>query len=168
MKIFPERVSIASSSWIAPTSCIVGDVLLSDNVGVWFGSVLRADNEPIVVGDYSNIQDGCVLHNDKGYPVKIGKMVTVGHGSILHGCIVDDVTLIGMGCIILNGCHISSFCLIGAGTLITENTFIPERSLVLGRPGKVVRSLSDSEIEGIKENAVHYVSKKELYRSASD
>ncbi|WP_092483506.1 gamma carbonic anhydrase family protein [Candidatus Ichthyocystis hellenicum] len=164
MRMFPESICVSQSAWVAPNACLIGNVCLSDNVSIWFGSILRADNEPIMVADSSNIQDGCIVHNDEGYPVNIGKLVTIGHGTILHGCIIGDQSLVGMGCVILNGCRVSSLCLIGAGSLLIENTFVPEGSLVIGRPGKVVRSLTQKEIEQIEENALKYVQKKESYR----
>ncbi|CUT18013.1 MULTISPECIES: gamma carbonic anhydrase family protein [Candidatus Ichthyocystis] len=164
MRVFPDSICVSQSAWVAPNACLIGNVCLSDDVGIWFGSILRADNEPIVIADSSNIQDGCIIHNDSGYPVNIGRLVTVGHGTILHGCSVKDKSLIGMGCVLLNGCQVSSFCLIGAGSLLLENTFIPEGSLVVGRPAKVVRSLTKSEICQIEENALAYVKKKDNYR----
>lgn len=136
---------------------ILGDVTLGENVSVWHNAVIRADLEPITIDDNSNVQDNCVLHVSKDYPVKIGKNVSIGHNATVHGCRIDDDVLIGMGATILNGAHIPRNCLVGAGSLITENKEFPENSLIIGFPAKAVRELKDEEIESIKENAEEYV-----------
>jgi len=151
--------------WIAPNVVVVGDVWLGVDVSVWWNAVIRADNEPIRLGEGTNIQDGSVLHSDPGFPLTIGKHVTVGHMAMLHGCTVGDGSLVGIGAVILNGAKIGSNCLIGARCLITEGKEIPDRSLVMGSPGKVVRQLSDDEIENIRANAEHYVENGYRYNS---
>lgn len=143
--------------YIAPSADVVGNVELGENSSVWYQAVLRGDNEGIRIGKNSNIQDGTVVHTDAGYPVCIGDNVTVGHNAIIHGCQVEDDSLVGMGAILLNGCRIGRHCLIGAGALITQNTVIPDGSLVLGSPGKVVRRLTPKEQEGILRSAAEYV-----------
>ncbi|AWX33197.1 MAG: gamma carbonic anhydrase family protein [Methanosphaera sp.] len=136
---------------------VVGDVELKDNVSVWYNAVVRGDQAPISVDENSNIQDNCVVHVSKNYPVKIGKNVSIGHGAIIHGCTIEDNVLIGMGAIILNGAKISKNCLVGAGALVTENKEFPEGSLIIGSPAKAVRQLSEEQIESIQENADEYV-----------
>jgi carbonic anhydrase/acetyltransferase-like protein (isoleucine patch superfamily) len=128
--------------WIAPTAVLIGDVRLEAGASVWFGAVLRGDNEQIVIGEDSNVQDGCVLHTDPGQPLILGRGVTVGHGVVLHGCKVGDGSLIGMGSTLLNGVTVGRNCLIGAGALITERKDIPDNSVVFGSPAKVVGSVT--------------------------
>jgi carbonic anhydrase/acetyltransferase-like protein (isoleucine patch superfamily) len=149
---------IANSVWIAPNAAVIGNVILHDESSVWFGVTIRGDQpEPIVVGARTNIQDGAVLHSDAGVPLTIGEGVTVGHQAMLHGCSVGDNSLIGIGATILNKSVIGKNCIIGAGALIPENKNIPDGSLVVGSPGKVVRELSDEQIEGLRQSAAHYV-----------
>jgi carbonic anhydrase/acetyltransferase-like protein (isoleucine patch superfamily) len=143
--------------WIAPTATVAGRVILRPGASVWFGAVLRGDNEPIVVGENSNVQDNSVLHTDVGRPLTIGANVTVGHMVMLHGCEIGDGSLIGIGAIVLNGARIGRGCIIGAGSLITENKVIPDNSLVMGSPGKVVRAVSPEEAAGLIASALHYV-----------
>jgi len=131
--------------WVAPNAVVIGKVILEDDASVWFGSILRGDNEPIHIGARTNIQDACVLHTDPGYPLTIGEGCTVGHMVMLHGCTIGRGSLIGIGSIILNGAKIGEECLIGANTLIPEGKVIPPRSMVLGSPGKIVRQLSDED-----------------------
>ena len=126
--------------WIAPTATVLGRVILKKNASIWFGAVLRGDNDPIVIGENSNIQDNCVLHTDVGQPLTIGDNVTVGHMVMMHGCTVGDGSLIGIGSIVLNGARIGKCCLVGAGALVTEGKEIPDFSVVMGSPGKVVRT----------------------------
>ena len=142
--------------WVADGAVLVGRVRLGPAVGIWFGAVLRAEDEWISVGEGSNIQDGCVLHVDPGHPLDVGRDCTVGHRAILHGCTIGDNTLIGMGATVLNGARVGRDCLIGANCLITENKVIPDGSLVLGTPGKVVRSLDAAEIQGLTASAERY------------
>jgi carbonic anhydrase/acetyltransferase-like protein (isoleucine patch superfamily) len=151
-----KKVKSLGNNWSAPNASIIGDVTLEKNTSIWFNATLRGDVENIYVGEGSNIQDGSVLHTDPGYPLKIGKDVTIGHLVMLHGCIVGDNSLIGIGAVILNGAKIGKNCIIGANALVTENKKIPDNSLVIGSPGKIVRQVTDEEIKLITENAIHY------------
>ena len=151
--IAPE---IAGDAWIAPDANLIGRVVIEAAASVWFSSTLRGDNEPITLGAGSNIQENCVLHTDMGYPLSIGAGCTIGHKVMLHGCTIGENTLIGMGATVLNGARIGRDCLIGAGALITEGKEIPDGSLVMGMPGKVVRALDASAIEGLRQSALHY------------
>ena len=155
---------ISADSWIAPNAIIIGKVKLEKNSSIWFNAVLRGDIEKIVIGENSNIQDGSVLHTDPGCPLTVGKGVTVGHMVMLHGCEISDDTLIGIGSTILNKAKIGENCIIGANTLVTENKTIPDNSLVLGSPGKVIRKVTDEEIKVIRENAKHYVKNSKRYK----
>ncbi len=155
---------ISSDSWVAPNAIIIGKVKLEKNSIIWFNAVLRGDIEKIVIGENSNIQDGSVLHTDPGCPLAVGKGVTVGHMVMLHGCEISDDTLIGIGSTILNKAKIGKNCIIGASTLVTENKVIPDNSLVLGSPGKVIRKVTDDEIKVICENAKHYVENSKRYK----
>lgn len=132
---------IAANGWIADTAVLIGRVVVEDEANIWFGAVLRGDNEEIRVGRGSNVQENCVLHTDMGYPLTIGAQCTIGHKVMLHGCTIGDGSLIGMGAVVLNGAKIGRGCLIGAGALITEGKDIPDGSLVMGAPGRVVRML---------------------------
>ncbi|MEW6313740.1 MAG: gamma carbonic anhydrase family protein [Pseudomonadota bacterium] len=149
--------------FIAPSADVIGEVILENNTSVWFNAVIRGDNEPIVIGKSSNVQDGTVLHTDPGAPLTLGQFVTVGHMAVLHGCTVGDNTLIGIKAVVLNHAMIGRNCLIGANTLITEGKEIPDNSLVLGSPGKVVRTVTDEEIAHIRTNAENYVAKFQRY-----
>jgi carbonic anhydrase/acetyltransferase-like protein (isoleucine patch superfamily) len=155
---------INADSWVAPNAIIIGKVKLEKNSSIWFNAVLRGDIEEIVIGENSNIQDGSVLHTDPGCSLTVGKGVTVGHMVMLHGCEISDDTLIGIGSTILNKAKIGKNCIIGANTLITENKVIPDSSLVLGSPGKVIRKVTDDEIKVICENAKHYVKNSKRYK----
>ena len=150
--------------WVASNAIIIGKVELKKNSNIWFNAVLRGDLEPIIIGENSNVQDGSVIHTDPGCPVTVGKGVTLGHMVMLHGCSIEDDCLIGIGSTILNKAKIGKNSIIGAHALITENKIIPERSLVLGSPGKVIRQVTDEEIENIKENARHYVENFKKYK----
>lgn len=142
--------------FIAPNATVLGDVSLGDEAGIWFGAVIRADKDAIVIGDRSNIQDNAVLHTSSGYPVVIGNDVSVGHGAILHGCRIADRVLVGMGAIVLNGAEIGQDSLLGAGTVVTEGTKIPPGSVVVGIPGKVIKQVSDEQRDHIVNNARNY------------
>ncbi|TMH34158.1 MAG: gamma carbonic anhydrase family protein [Betaproteobacteria bacterium] len=160
----PRRVTLRGNHhYIAPNATLVGDVILEDRASVWFNVVIRADNEPITVGARSNIQDASVLHTDEGVPLSIGPSVSVGHLVMLHGCIVGEGSLIGIKAVVLNHARIGRECLIGANALIPEGKVIPDRSLVLGSPGKVVRTLSDEEVAGMYAIATHYVENAQRY-----
>ena len=150
--------------WIAPTAVVIGKVTLGNNASVWWHSVLRGDDEPITVGEGSNIQDGCVLHTDPGFPLVIGDGVTVGHMVALHGCTIGDGSLIGIGAVILSGAVIGRNCLIGARALVPEGKSIPDNSLVMGAPGKVVREVSAEHLARMRESAEHYVGNWQRYR----
>ena len=143
-------------NWVAPNAVIIGDVTLEKNTSIWFNATLRGDIENIHIGEGSNVQDGSVLHTDPGYPLKIGKDVTIGHLVMLHGCTIGDNSLIGIGAVILNNAKIGNNCVIGAKSLITENKEIPDNSLVVGSPGKVIRKVTEEEVKAIKENAIRY------------
>lgn len=155
---------LAPDAWVAPGAQLVGEVVLGAGASVWFNAVLRADNEPIEVGEGSNVQEGAVLHGDPGFPVRIGAGVTVGHQAMLHGCTIGDGTLVGIQAIVLNGARIGRDCLIGAGALIPEGREIPDRSVVLGAPGKVVRELSEADAAMLRANAQAYVLRARAYR----
>ncbi len=144
-------------NWIAPTAILIGQIIVGEGVGIWFGSALRGDNEPITVGDNTNIQENCVMHTDPGYPLTIGEGCTIGHKAMLHGCKIGNNSLIGMGATVLNGAIIGENCLIGAGALVPEGKNIPDNSLVVGVPGKVIRTLDDDAIQALKISAQHYV-----------
>ena len=150
--------------WIAPSADLIGQVRIGENSSIWWQAVLRADNEPITIGTQTNIQDGCVLHTDPGFPLTIGNKVSVGHLCMLHGCTIDDGSLIGIGSIILNGAKIGRNTLIGANTLVTEGKQIPPNSLVLGSPGRVIRELTEDQVNGLSKNADGYVKRAEHYR----
>lgn len=143
--------------WIAPNATVIGDVVLKPGASVWFGAVLRGDNDPIVIGENTNIQDGSVLHSDPGEPLIIGDGVTVGHMVMLHSCEIGDNSLIGIGAVVLGRAKIGKNCIIGAGALITEGKEIPDGSLVVGQPGRVARMLEPGQIEALKASAEHYV-----------
>jgi carbonic anhydrase/acetyltransferase-like protein (isoleucine patch superfamily) len=160
-----RRVELRGADhYVAPDATIIGSVVLEDRASIWFGVVIRADNEPIVIGARSNIQDGSVLHTDEGIPLVIGPEVTVGHQVMLHGCTIGEGSLIGIKAVILNRAVIGKECLIGACTLIPEGKVIPDRSLVMGIPGKVVRTLTDAEVANLRAAAAHYVENGRRYR----
>lgn len=143
--------------WVAPSAAVMGRVAIGHGVSVWFGTVIRGDNEPITIGDRCNVQENCVFHTDPGYPMVLGDGVTVGHRAILHGCTIGRNALIGMGAIVLNGATIGENCLIGAGALITEGKVIPDNSLVVGTPGRIVRELDADSAKNLTLTADHYV-----------
>lgn len=162
--------------FIAHNATVIGSIILEDRASVWFNAVLRGDNETILVGEGSNIQDGSILHTDEGIPLTVGKGVTVGHMVMLHGCAIGDNSLIGIKSVILNNAQIGNNCIIGANTLIPEGKVIPDNSLVVGSPGRVIRELTMEQIERLRRSAEHYVENMRRYlkffkadsRSASD
>src|SRR6056297_1100297 len=156
---------IARDTWVAPDANLIGQVVLEEAASVWFGCTLRGDNEEIVIGAGTNVQENTVMHTDIGFPLTIGAGCTIGHKAMLHGCTLGENTLIGMGATVLNGARIGKNCLIGAGALITEGKEIPEGSLVMGAPGKVVRSLDEAAIEGLKASALHYQQNMRRFRA---
>ncbi len=143
--------------WIAPSACVIGDVVLHEDVGIWFGAVLRGDNERLSIGARSNIQESVTLHTDAGLPLNVGTDCTIGHNAILHSCHIGDRTLIGMGAIVLNGARIGRNCLVGAGALVTENKSFPDGSLIVGSPAKVMRPLDERTIAALQASADRYV-----------
>lgn len=150
--------------WIAPNAVVIGNVIIKQNASIWFGAVLRGDNDPITIGENTNVQDGSVLHTDTGFPLTLGDNVTVGHKVMLHGCSIGDNSLVGIGTVILNGAKIGRNCLIGANTLITEGKEIPDNAMVLGSPGKVTRSVSEHQVQMLTASALHYVENWKRYR----
>jgi carbonic anhydrase/acetyltransferase-like protein (isoleucine patch superfamily) len=147
---------IAESAWVAPDANVIGKIALEEDTSVWFGCTLRGDNELIRVGRGSNVQENTVCHTDMGFPLTIGQGCTIGHKAMLHGCTIGDNSLIGMGATVLNGARIGRNCLIGAGALITEGKEIPDNSLVMGAPGKVIRTLDEAAIESLRLSALNY------------
>ena len=161
----PDRkVVCRGDCWIAPNATVIGSVILENNASVWFNCVVRADHDTITIGENSQLQDHCVVHVDPGFPVTLGKNVSVGHMAMLHGCTIGDGTLIGIKAVILNGARIGKNCLIGANSLITEGKEIPDGSLVVGSPGKVVRQLTEREIKFILDAADQYSQDFKVYR----
>ncbi|MGR3492033.1 MAG: gamma carbonic anhydrase family protein [Shimia sp.] len=157
--------AVDANSWIAADANVIGAVTVEAAASIWFGATLRGDNERITVGQGSNVQEGCVLHTDMGFPLTIGRDCTIGHKAILHGCTIGDESLIGMGATVLNGAKIGKYCLIGAGALVTEGKEIPDGSLVLGAPGKVVRQLDGAAIKGLQLSALHYQENMRRFRA---
>lgn len=143
--------------WVAPDAHVIGQVELGEDVGIWFGAVLRGDNEPIIIGERTNIQEGVMIHTDPRFPVTIGVGCTIGHHAIVHGCTIGDNSLIGMGATILNGAKIGRNCLVGANALITEGKEFPDNSLIVGSPARVVRSLDETAAAGLGLSAESYV-----------
>ena len=156
--------TVDPDAWVAPDANVIGNVVLAAGSSVWFCSTLRGDGEAIHVGAGSNVQENTVCHTDVGYPLTIGENCTIGHKVMLHGCTIGDNTLIGMGATILNGARIGKNCLIGAGALITENKEIPDGSLVMGAPGKVVRTLDAQAIQMLTGSALHYTQNAARFR----
>ena len=153
--------------WIAESADVIGNVVIGDQVSIWFNAVLRGDNDPISVGRDSNIQDGSVLHTDIGFPLTIGEGVTVGHKVMLHGCSIGKNSLIGINSVVLNGARVGKNCLVGANSLIPEGKEIPEGSLVMGSPAKVIRQLDERVIEGIRISSQNYVANYKRFREAA-
>jgi carbonic anhydrase/acetyltransferase-like protein (isoleucine patch superfamily) len=155
---------IHPEAWVAPNATLTAHVELGKNASVWFGAVLRGDVEPITIGEGSNIQDLCCLHADPGFPCTIGERVTVGHRAIIHGAVIEDEVLVGMGAIILNGARIGSHSIVGAGALISEGKVIPPRSLVVGVPAKITRQVTEEEVAKLIRSAQRYVEAAQHYR----
>ena len=156
---------VDESSYVAPGGVLAGDVTLHANVGIWFNAVLRGDYEPIVIGEGSNVQDNVSGHVDTGFPLTLGKNVSVGHNAVIHGCTVEDDCLIGMGAIVMNGAVIGAGSLVAAGALVLEGTIVPPGSLVAGVPAKVRRELTEEEREGIRHNAENYRNRLTIYKA---
>jgi carbonic anhydrase/acetyltransferase-like protein (isoleucine patch superfamily) len=157
------KVTKGENVFIAPNATVMGDVILSDYVSVWYGAVIRADTDTISVGEGTNIQDGVICHTDPGLKLSIGRNCTIGHGAVLHGCTVGDHSLIGIRATVLNGARIGSGCIVAAHALVTEDMVVPDHSMVMGVPGKVVRTLTANEIERLKAGAAHYLHESMKY-----
>ena len=161
-----DRVpAVDPTAFVAPSAVVVGDVTLGPRASVWYGAVVRADAESIVVGADSNVQDGSTLHSDPGFPLVLGERVTVGHRVVLHGARVDDDVLVGMGAVVMNGAHVGSGSIVAAGAVVTENAVVPPGSLVAGVPAKVVKDLGDAAVERIRANAVSYTDRLDQHRA---
>ena len=153
----PLTPHIDASGFIAPGAHVIGNVSMAAHASVWFNAVLRGDMDCITIGPMTNIQDGSVLHTDKGIPLTLGEGVTVGHKVMLHGCTIGDYSLVGINAVVLNGAQVGKYCIIGANALITENMVIPDYSLVVGSPGKVVKTFAPDDVESkLKASAMHY------------
>jgi carbonic anhydrase/acetyltransferase-like protein (isoleucine patch superfamily) len=159
-----KRVECRGDFFIAENAIVVGAVMLEDNVSIWYNAVVRGDDDVITIGENTNVQDGSVLHTDIGVKLTIGKNVSIGHMVVLHGCTIGDNSLIGIKSVILNNAVIGRNCLIGANTLITENKVIPDNSLVVGSPGRIIRTLTEKDIHNIRVNAEHYVQNFKRYK----
>ena len=155
---------IDDTSYVAESANIIGKVVLGAQASIWFGATLRGDNETLTIGAQSNLQEGCVVHSDKGYPLTVGSGVTVGHQAMLHGCTVGDGSLIGIQAVILNGAKIGKNSLVGAGALVTEGKEFPDNSLIIGSPAKAVRLLTEEQIAGLKASAVNYVERAAYFK----
>jgi carbonic anhydrase/acetyltransferase-like protein (isoleucine patch superfamily) len=160
-----RRVTVPASGrfWVADTAVLVGDVVIEEDASVWFGAVARGDNEPIVIGARANVQDGCILHTDPGFPLTIGAEATIGHRVVLHGCAIGRGALIGMGAIVLNGARIGEECLVGAGALIPEGKEIPPRTVVVGSPGKAVRQVTNRDLAIMHGGVLTYIERWQAY-----
>lgn len=156
---------IDESAYVALEAVVIGDVRLAADTSVWACAVLRGDNEPIVVGERSNVQEGAVLHTDPGCPLTVGRDVTVGHQVMLHGCTIGDGSLIGIQSVVLNNAVIGRECLVGAGAVVTEGKVFPDRSLILGSPARVVRALTDEDVARLRRNADNYVKRRALFKA---
>lgn len=161
-----RRVQAEGDYFVADSAAVMGSVLLKNNASVWYGAVVRGDNDLITIGENSNVQDGSVLHTDPGLPLTIGANVTIGHLVMLHGCSIGDGSLIGIGSVILNGAKIGKGCLIGANSLVTERTEIPDHSMVLGSPAKVVKTLTEEQVANLGINAKVYVANAQRFRDS--
>jgi carbonic anhydrase/acetyltransferase-like protein (isoleucine patch superfamily) len=162
-RIGTSTPTVDGGAWIAPSAHVVGQVVIAAQCGVWFGAVVRGDNEPIHIGQGSNVQEGAVLHTDPGFSLSIGEGVTIGHQAMLHGCTVGDGCLIGIQAVVMNGAVLGRECLVAAGALITEGKSFPDRSLILGSPAKAVRTLSGGELEALRQSAEVYIAKATVY-----
>ncbi len=158
-------VQCKGECFIAPSASVIGNVSIGIDATVWFNAVIRGDTELITLGDESNVQDGAVLHADPGYPMTLGRGVTVGHKAMLHGCTIGDYSLIGINAVVLNGAKVGKGCLIGANALVTENMEVPDGSMVLGSPGKIKKQLGEEALESFKKSAQHYVENGRRFRA---
>jgi carbonic anhydrase/acetyltransferase-like protein (isoleucine patch superfamily) len=154
-----------ATAFVADSATLIGKVTLEANASVWFGATLRGDNERITIGENSNVQESSVLHTDMGYPLSIGKNVTVGHQAMLHGCTIGDGALIGIQAVILNGARIGRGCLVGAGALVTEGKEFPDNMLIIGSPAKAVRQLTEEDVARLQGSAASYVQRAQLFKT---
>ncbi|MER8904542.1 gamma carbonic anhydrase family protein [Mesorhizobium sp. M0772] len=159
------RFDDPDSNWIASDATLIGDISVGRNAGFWFGVVIRGDNEAIVIGADSNVQEHTVMHTDPGFPLTIGQGCTIGHRALLHGCTIGDNSLIGMGAIVLNGARIGRNCLVGAGALVTEGKEFPDNCLIVGSPGRVIRTLDDAAVARLRASAAHYVANGKRFKA---
>ncbi len=157
---------IDPSAYIADSANVIGKARIEANASIWFEVTIRGDNELIAIGENSNVQEGCVLHTDPGFPLTVGKNVTVGHQAMLHGCTVGEGSLVGIQAVILNGARIGKNCLVGAGALVTEGKEFPDNSLIIGSPAKVVRTLSEEDIARMQANTGNYVKRGQLFKQS--
>ncbi len=157
---------IAASAYLSDSANVIGKVEIAEGCSIWFNATLRGDNELIAIGKNSNIQEGCILHTDPGFPLQVGENVTVGHQAMLHGCLIGDGSLIGIQAVILNGAKIGKNCLVGAGALITEGKEFPDNSLILGSPAKVARSLTEDDLARMRANALNYAKRGQHFKTA--
>ena len=161
----PDVPQIPASAYVAAEATVIGRVRLGERSSVWPGAVLRGDDDTIDIGDDTNIQDGAVLHVDPGLPMKIGRDVTIGHQAMLHGCTIGDGALIGIGAVIYNRAIIGRYCIVGVGSIVTEGKSFPDRSLIVGVPARLIRELTDQDVEGLKRNVDAYVARGGDYRA---
>jgi len=159
---------VSADAWVAPNATLVGRVRLGPEASVWFGAVVRGDGDRIEIGAGSNVQDGCVLHADPGFPVHVGASVSIGHNAVVHGCVLEDGVLVGMGAVVMNGARVGRGSLVAAGAVVLEGTEIPPHSLVAGVPGKVRRVLAEEEVEGLQGNAERYRARRRQYAHGRD
>jgi carbonic anhydrase/acetyltransferase-like protein (isoleucine patch superfamily) len=155
--------TVAADAFVAPNASVIGQVVLAARSSVWFGAILRGDNEPIHIGEGSNVQESAVLHTDPGFPLRVAANVTIGHQVMLHGCTIGEGSLVGIQSVVLNGAVVGKSCLIGAGALLTERKVFPDRTLILGSPAKVIRDLTDEEVAKLALSAEGYVRRAALY-----
>ena len=160
----PYDTRIDDSAWVAPGAAVIGCVTLARNTSVWFNAVIRGDNERIEVGEDSNVQEGAVLHTDIGYPLRVGRRVSVGHQAMLHGCQIGDGSMIGIQAIVMNGAQIGKNCIVGAGAVVTEGKVFPDNVLIVGCPAKVVRELTGADAAKLQNNATDYVERAQRYK----
>jgi len=159
-----DRPIIPASAYVAPEATLIGKVILGENASIWPGVTIRGDNDSITIGNRSNVQDGTVMHTDRGFPLTVGDNVTIGHQAVLHGCTIGDGSLIGIQAVVMNGAIVGKDCLVGAGALVPEGKTYGERKLILGSPAKVIRELTDEDIEKMRRAAAGYVRRKEMYK----
>jgi len=164
-RIGQHQPKIPASAYIADNAVIIGQVILGENVSIWSGAVLRGDNEPIVIGDDSNVQEGAIMHTDPGCPLTVGKSVTIGHQAMLHGCTIGDGALIGIQAVVLNKAVIGPGCLVGAGAIVTEGKEFPGGNLIIGAPAKIARELSTDNVARLRQSAESYVKRGKMYKT---